>query len=241
MLQASLAMGVVVVALVAGLVLKPYREKEVGVLANRLLVLQVFQLAFALLGYLGLLPETAVNVGLISCLVAAAFALRRLFFTLRDWWRWLCRGCKDDEPAGEEPEEIEIEMGEQPQGIEIEMGGRIGREQRLLSAVRGGDISSVRAAINGGADVDTQNQNGSSPLMLAVHDGNVAMVTELIDAGAGVDLQTLDNATAVMLAAADGKSEILVRLLKAGANTELVNARGSVSYTHLTLPTICSV
>ena len=98
--QASLALGAVVVALVAGLVLKPYRDPKVGALATQLLVLQAIQLALALLGYLDVAGDGVVNVGLIACLVGAVGAVLRMARSADGFMgRLLCGGRGSDESS----------------------------------------------------------------------------------------------------------------------------------------------
>ena len=92
MVQASAALGTVVVALGAGLVLKPYRDPKVGALATQLLVLQAIQLALALLGYLDFAGDGVVNVGLIACLVGAVGAVLRMACSADGFMGCLCGG-----------------------------------------------------------------------------------------------------------------------------------------------------
>ena len=96
-MQASAALGAVVVALGAGLVLKPYRDPKVGALATQLLVLQASQLALALLGYLDVAGDGVVNVGLIACLVGAVGAVRRMARSADGFMGRLCGGRGSEE------------------------------------------------------------------------------------------------------------------------------------------------
>ena len=57
---------------------------------------------------------------------------------------------------------------------------------------------------------------------------------------AELDMTDCDGKTALHLSCSEGHYDVVVQLLRAGANVNLVNLQ-AVSYTHLTLPTICSV
>ena len=87
----------------------------------------------------------------------------------------------------------------------------------LLLAVARGDEESVAGLL--GADVNHQNVDGTSALMIAAHDGATAIVDQLIKAGAAVDLANADGWTALAFAAAGGRLEIAERLLEEGAAT----------------------
>ena len=102
-LQASLALGVVVVALVAGLVLKPYRDPTINTLATLLLVLQVVQLALALLGYLDVAGDDVVNGGLVASLIGAVGAVLKTAMTVQENRARLCGGRKEE---GADEEEV---------------------------------------------------------------------------------------------------------------------------------------
>lgn len=77
-----------------------------------------------------------------------------------------------------------------------------------------------------GVDIDSQNNDGVTALMVAVFSYGNAIVKTLLDAGANIDLQNNDGMTALMAAVSDGNADIVKRVLDAGANIDLQNDDG---------------
>ena len=141
----------------------------------------------------------------------------------------------------------------------------------IVDLVQNGDIEGVRAALDAGTDVNAKSPDGATALQGAVHGDQELMVELLLEVGADVGITNRYGVSAASLAAENGNSIILKRLLEAGSNPEQTmpggetllmtaartgepetmrtllgyganpNRRETVSYTHLTLPTICSV
>jgi len=98
--------------------------------------------------------------------------------------------------------------------------------EKLLEAVKTGDIDSARKLLSGGADVDSRDSDGSTLLMLASHAGNLAMVLALIKAGAEVNACDERGWTPLMKAAYNaeldrGFADVAQALIDAGANVEM--------------------
>ena len=90
--------------------------------------------------------------------------------------------------------------------------------------------ASVASAARGAKeDVNRQDVDGSTPLLLAVHAGDVAAVRHLLAAGAKVSLGNHYGATPMGLAAEVANTEILRLLLKAGANADSPNPEGQTA------------
>ena len=116
--------------------------------------------------------------------------------------------------------------------------GRVSLERDLFRAH--GTASSVRAAIDGGADVDARNKDGNTPLHTWSGDrrspGDIVMVRVLVDAGADVNARDKDGRTPLHTWSGDRPpvDPVMVRVLvDAGAD---VNARDKDGRTPLYKP-----
>ena len=70
------------------------------------------------------------------------------------------------------------------------------KDKDLLDAAHRGDIPAVRAALSAGADVETRDKNGRTPLILAAELGNVDMLRLLLEKGAKPDSRGKNGFTA---------------------------------------------
>jgi len=68
--------------------------------------------------------------------------------------------------------------------------GKIGGMTALLHAAREGHIETVRALLNGGADIDQTSGDGSTPLVIGLLNGQFDLAMVLIDRGANPNLRT---------------------------------------------------
>ena len=92
----------------------------------------------------------------------------------------------------------------------------------LLDAAATGDISRVVRSLDQGANIETRNEAGATPLMWAAVNDHVAVVWLLIQRGANVNAKTDSGATALKGAAVQGHLEVVQALQRAGAE---VNAK----------------
>ena len=84
----------------------------------------------------------------------------------------------------------------------------------LVEAALAGDLSAVRALLDGGADVNGPNQGGQTPLILAAVMGHTEVVAHLIEAGANPQLRDHLGLTAYEWSTRRGFSEISQILAK---------------------------
>ena len=94
---------------------------------------------------------------------------------------------------------------------------------QLVLAARAGLVQRVKQLLADGAQVNSRDRNGDSPLNMAAAKGNVELVDVLLGARADVQLANLAGVTPLMSAAFAGSPEIVGKLLAAGARTEPVD------------------
>jgi ankyrin repeat protein len=106
--------------------------------------------------------------------------------------------------------------------------------QSLNDAINNNNIVAVAELLAAGTDVNLQEKNGSTALMIAAQRGHTIIIKLLLAAArANVNLQEIDGYTALMWAARNGHTEI-VKLLLAAARAN-VNLQERNGYTALTL------
>ena len=93
------------------------------------------------------------------------------------------------------------------------------------------DPAVCQVFIGAGADIETKNDKGRSPLHLAIRSGELTIVKMLVEAGADVRATDADRETCLILAAYDGHTDI-VRYLVSLPEVDL-NQQGSNNFTAL--------
>lgn len=101
--------------------------------------------------------------------------------------------------------------------------------KQLLQATENRDVIAVRKYIEEGADINIQDRNKRTPIMIATYNRDAEMVNVLIEAGADVNIQDDNRANPFLHAGAMGYLEIIRLLVKAGADTTLTNRYGGVA------------
>ena len=82
--------------------------------------------------------------------------------------------------------------------------GCVDATQELTTAAREGNLAVAEEMLAKGADVNFQDGEGKSALMLAAESGHTEVVRVLLEAGADVDSKDGNGCTALTLAAARG-------------------------------------
>ncbi len=93
----------------------------------------------------------------------------------------------------------------------------------LMNGALEGELDAVKRALGLGADVNTQDPDGRTALMLASFNGHVEICTHLVTQGATVDHRDKMGRTALMFAATGTSPETLEYLISQGAGINLVD------------------
>ena len=103
-------------------------------------------------------------------------------------------------------------------------------EREFLLTVSEEDIENASKLIKRGVDVNVQNENGMTALMLASEAGHVKLTEELLRMGAAVNIQNSMGDTALILATVKAQNNCVEALLNFGADA---NIRGNDGFTPL--------
>src|SRR5689334_15886040 len=93
----------------------------------------------------------------------------------------------------------------------------------LAALIRDGERKEAIAAIRGGADVNTAQPDGTTPLMWAVSRADIEVARELLQHGAKPGGRNALGATVLGEAIATNDKDLVDQLLKAGADPNLGN------------------
>ena len=104
--------------------------------------------------------------------------------------------------------------------------GRAAADERLVEAVLSGDNTAARALVAAGADVDTPQADGTTPLHWAARGNQVDITDLLLRAGADANAANRYGMTPLWLACTNGSPEIVALLLDAGADPDLSTPEG---------------
>jgi ankyrin repeat protein len=99
----------------------------------------------------------------------------------------------------------------------------------LIASAERGDTASVRRLLQAGANINTRDGRGRTPVMAATHGNHVDTVAALIQAGADINIRDdrLDNP--FLYAGAEGLLDILKLAIAAKADTRLTNRFGGTA------------
>ncbi|MGW2997361.1 ankyrin repeat domain-containing protein [Streptomyces sp. NPDC001193] len=103
-------------------------------------------------------------------------------------------------------------------------------DRQLLDAARAGDAAAVRAAVEGGANVEARDTELRTPLLLASLGNHVEAAGVLVAAGADVDAQDAREDSAWLVTGVTGSVAMLRVLLPAGPDLRRTNRFGGVAH-----------
>ncbi len=101
--------------------------------------------------------------------------------------------------------------------------------EMLIQAAEQGDTSTVLQLLAAGAEINSRDAQGRTPVMAATHGNQVETVQALIDAGADIDIQDNRQDNPFLYAGAEGLLAILQLTIDAGANPKLTNRFGGTA------------
>lgn len=102
-------------------------------------------------------------------------------------------------------------------------------DSELLAASVAGDAAQVGILLNGGADADTRNERGFTPLIAATAYGHADVARALIEASATIEARGPNGNTALLIAAQEGHADIAALLIAHGADTKARNDHGGTA------------
>lgn len=98
--------------------------------------------------------------------------------------------------------------------------------ERLFAGLTFGDVSSVRSALDDGADPNAKDRDGITALMRAARRGGLESAVLLLDRGADVNAAGNGWESALMEAARHGNPKVAALLLDRGAKVDAWNYQG---------------
>jgi ankyrin repeat protein len=93
-------------------------------------------------------------------------------------------------------------------------------------------VADVEAALKAGADVNAQDEDGWTPLMVASGKTNADLIKTLLAAKASVDMKTPKGTTALMIACSENRWMVIPVLLQGGADVNARNEAGASVLMH---------
>jgi ankyrin repeat protein len=97
------------------------------------------------------------------------------------------------------------------------------QQKNIVELVNSYNVDAVKAALQDGADVNTQDENGRSLLLLATINQQLGMVKMLVEHGADVNLQDAIQDSPFLFAGASGQTELIKLFLANGARFDVFN------------------
>lgn len=101
--------------------------------------------------------------------------------------------------------------------------------EQLFKVVEGKEVDRVRDLLDKGVDINSQDTQGRTAIMIATYANDVEMVKVLIAEGADVDIQDNMLNNPFLYAGAEGYMEILKLMIAAGADPTITNRYGGVA------------
>lgn len=146
-------------------------------------------------------------------------SLKRLYFGLAVVWL-LISGCRT---TADKP--LPTPQGATPvASASATPRNQEALQQQLLEAAARGDLEQVKESLSQGADVNGQDAEKRSALMLAGFDGHTEVVAHLLDNGANTELVDANGRTALMFASSGPFPQTVKLLLEKGANANATDS-----------------
>ncbi len=98
--------------------------------------------------------------------------------------------------------------------------------QVLLDAAAAGQTEFVKSLLDSGANIESKNKVGATPLIFASVNGHNDIVKLLLDRGANVNAKTTTGITPLIAAASAGDADVVKLLLEKGADVTAKDQQG---------------
>lgn len=102
-------------------------------------------------------------------------------------------------------------------------------DEQLLRAAEQGKTDTVSQLIKDGANIDTQDSSGRTPIMIATYQNDLETAKVLIEAGADVNIRDDMKNNPFLYAGAEGYLDILKLTIAAGADPSITNRFGGTA------------
>ena len=110
-------------------------------------------------------------------------------------------------------------------------GTGLSDELLLLEAVEYNNVHVAEALLLDGADVNTRQADGATPLHWATHWDQVNLAKQLLEAGANVNVSNELGVAPISIACRNGSNEMVSLLLTNGADSQTREPSGCLLYT----------
>ncbi|MCJ8009839.1 ankyrin repeat domain-containing protein [Lederbergia wuyishanensis] len=142
-------------------------------------------------------------------------------------WKWiisgllssslLLQGCVLNDMRGSKEEEKEEQVVREE------------KSEQLLHATEGKKTGRVRKLLKEGVNINIQDSQGRTPIMIAVYNNDLETSKVLIEAGADVNIQDNMKNNPFLYAGAEGYIDILKLTIDAGADPSITNRYGGTA------------
>ena len=107
-------------------------------------------------------------------------------------------------------------------GADVNGGVSGGEENPLMKAARYNYLKMAEFLVEKGADLESTNYDGNTPLQFAAYEGKITMVKFLLEKGADINAKNKTNWNALMQAALEGFEEVTIFLLENGSEMDVI-------------------
>ena len=105
-------------------------------------------------------------------------------------------------------------------------------EEHLLQAVKNNHRDSVLKLIQVGMDLNVQDENGITALMIACENSHVQITVDLMKAGANLNIQAYNGNTALIYATKEMSVQLVKELISFGASVNIQGENGETALMH---------
>ena len=97
----------------------------------------------------------------------------------------------------------------------------------LLNAVKKGEIEAAKQAITDGANLNTKDERGTTPIHIAAGRGNLGLMKLLVKKGANIETKNDNGDSLLHMASISAQKDVFEYLVEKGANVNAKNRDGT--------------